>query len=257
MPEKLHSLISCMRILECEGRHLFPATPIHNMDTNGAQPDRSDRRIDGSVPCPHHDHTCRYCRQDAGLVTGDQVQRVGDSREIFPRNSELVNCAQTDSQKDGIVLPLKLCQRSNVDHCVKEKIDAQLRQHLNLTKALNERQLIFSDPIRIQASRQRTSVVEIGVNAAPAKFCRTGKRGRPSANQCYGKSRLCTRLERQPSATFMERVHCESLQPRNLYRLFVVTMHYAGALTEYLHRTRSSTARTEDICIENSARRAG
>src|SRR5580698_1140815 len=55
----------------------------------------------------------------------------------------------------------------------------------------------------------------------------------------------------------MERVHCESLQPRNLYRLFVITMHYAGALTEYLHRTRSSTARTEDICVENCARRAG
>jgi hypothetical protein len=54
----------------------------------------------------------------------------------------------------------------------------------------------------------------------------------------------------------VERVHREPLQPRNLNRLLVVTMHNARAFTQNLHRTRSSTTGTQDIRIEDGPRRA-
>jgi hypothetical protein len=54
----------------------------------------------------------------------------------------------------------------------------------------------------------------------------------------------------------MERINRESLQSRNLNRLFVVPMHHAGAFAQHLHWTGSGTTPTQNICIENSLRRA-
>ncbi len=97
----------------------------------------------------------------------------------------------------------------------------------------------------------------MSANAAAAKFRSASKRRRTRANQCNRESRLSTRLERQRSSTLMQRVHRKSLQPRDLNRLLVVTVHHAGSFAQHLHRTSPGTTRAKNIRIEDSSSRTG
>ena len=68
------------------------------------------------------------------------------------------------------MLPLKFGECGRIDHRLKVKIHPKLREHLDLTQALHQRQLIFGDPIGIQSPRQRTGIIKISANATPPKF---------------------------------------------------------------------------------------
>src|ERR1700679_3829815 len=167
-----------------------------------------------------------------------------------------MNCTEPDAQENCIVLLFKLDELDRIDRCLKVKIDSQLRKHLDLTQAFAKGKLVFCDPIRVQASRQRTCVVEIGANTAAAELCSAGERGWTSADQRNREPDLGSMFKRQRSPTFVERVHGEPLQPRDLNRLLVVAMHYAGALTEHLDRACPSAACAQNIRIEDRVRRA-
>src|SRR3954462_6857986 len=54
----------------------------------------------------------------------------------------------------------------------------------------------------------------------------------------------------------MQRIHCEALQLCNLYRLLVVPMHHACALTQHIDRTGARATGPQNISVEDRLGRA-
>src|ERR1700723_3046364 len=119
------------------------------MYLGGAKPDGRDGRVDGGVTRSHNDYSRRHRRQLCGLVTGNEIKRVSYARKILSGNAQPMNSAETDSEKNSIVLAIELSEAGRVDRCSKVKIDSQLRKQFDLAQAFDERKLVFCDAIRI------------------------------------------------------------------------------------------------------------
>ena len=86
-----------------------------------------------------------------------------------------MNRAQSHAKKHGIVLGFQLREHGRIHNRVEVERDPELREQIDLLQAGFECQLVFSDAIRIEPTRQRTRVEDIGCNAAPPQLRRAGE----------------------------------------------------------------------------------
>ena len=100
-----------MLVFKAECRHLLSPAPVHDVHVLGAQPHRSYGGVDGRVARPNHHHARWHGRQLSRLVAGNQIERVGYARQLFAGDAELMNCAQANSQEDGIVVAFQFGER--------------------------------------------------------------------------------------------------------------------------------------------------
>ena len=165
--------------------------------------------------------------------------------------------AQPYAQEDGIMIAFEVSKALRVDEGVEVKFNSELREHFDFAQALDQRQLVFSDAIGIQAPGQGPRVIEDGPDAAPAQFGSAGKRGRAGADERYGSACICCRRKGKRGAARVERVHGEALQPCDLNGLFVVAVHHAGAFAQDLDRASAGAAGAKDVGVQDGAGGSG
>src|ERR1700733_3360974 len=128
-----------MRVLEGERGHLLRTSTIHNVYLSCAETNGCDSRVDGGVPRSHYDDARWHRCQRAGLVTGDEVERVGHACKLFSRDAQTMNSAESNAEKDSVVLLLEHSEAGGIDHRVEMKIDPKLRKHFYLPQPFDER----------------------------------------------------------------------------------------------------------------------
>ena len=154
------------------------------------------------------------------------------------------------------MIPFEVSQPLCVDEGAEMKFNAELREHFDFAQALDQRQLVFSDTIGIQAPGQGPCVIQDGPDAATAQFGGAGERGRASADERYRSACICCRRKGKRGAARVERVHGEALQPSNLNGLLVVAVHHAGAFAQDLDRAGAGAAGAEDVGVQDGAGRS-
>ena len=149
MPFKPNALLPGMFKFEGKRRHVLRAAPIHHVDLPRAQPDRRIGGIDGRIAGTDHSHALRHCGHASVLISRDQVERIGHAFQIFSRHAESMDRAQPGADEECVMGTFELCQHGRIHRDLKLELHAEPRNHIDLTQALGQRQLVLRDSIRV------------------------------------------------------------------------------------------------------------
>src|SRR5277367_452041 len=203
MPVKSHPFGYSVGIFEGERRHLLGSSPVHDMHFVSAQPYSSNRCVNGGVSRTYDNYASGYSSNFTRFVARNKIKRICHSVELFPRNTKLMNSSESDPQKYGIMFSFNLSQPLRINPRLKLEIHSKHGKHIDLTQAFRQWQFVLGDPIAIQTSGKRTSVINIGSNTSPTQFRGASKRRRPRSYQCNRPPRLHSCLKWHWNATFI------------------------------------------------------
>ncbi len=256
-PQELHTLLLGVLIFKIECRDVSLSAAVEHVDRIGAQTSRSICRIDGGITCANHNDRAVYLPDVSGLVSSDQFERIHHPGLIFAVNAQPLHRAEADTEKNVIELRLERAQSlRRIDGSAKLKFNSQAADQFHFVQAFGSPKLVFSNTIRIEASRKRAAFENRDRRTLTAQLGSACERRRTRTNTGDPQITLSIGRNGQPFSRCVKRVHRVPLQQRDLYGIAIVTMHNASTLAKYLHRASARATATQDVGIENAESRA-
>ena len=118
-PEELHALLLGVFVFEVECGDVALAAAIEQVDGLRAQAARGVGGIDGGVTGADHDHRPRDFADAAGLVSGNQFERIHHAVGVFAGDVQLLHGAEADAEKDEVEFGFERCKSLQPIQCLR------------------------------------------------------------------------------------------------------------------------------------------
>src|SRR5712691_6175726 len=258
LPEENDTVVFRQLIFVLERRHFLFAAPINQINHLRAQAPRRGDDVDRGVACADAGDAPADFNVLESLHLGllDELHRAVNTVEVFAGQSQRPGLAETHTDEDGVELLFDFGKGdAAADFGLLTNFDAQLAHQLNFAQGIGGTGLVRGNPVSVEPAGNFVAV-EDDDRIAPLRELRcAGQRRRPRTDAgnplAVGRARL-----KQADVVVEHVVHRVPLQPPDLDGLLAFLVHYAGALAQHLSRADTAAALTQDIGLEDHARRS-